>query len=336
MNNNPLVSIIVPIYNVEIYIRKCIQSLLNQTYNNYEIILVDDGSPDNCGLICDEFATESPIIKVLHLENGGVCRARNEGMKLAKGEYFCFVDSDDWVEEDYLKDFVDNLDTPFTMVVQDAYRDLPNEVQKDYFNFRDEKYELAKDKIKLFKDGFFQEGFPWNKIFSSKIIIENNLTFDPAIKLGDDEKWNLNYYKYIREFKFISKSNYHYIYNPNSISNQARPFERELLRYQFRADYFQYLLDIENNIKVKNELFLILSDKIEEHFRICIFDRIYKGNLSENERINRLKVISGLSTKELSFLRSNLFFRNIDYSLLKSKKILILDKFKKMRLSVNG
>lgn len=336
MINQPLISIIVPIYNVEKYLEKCIQSLLDQTFVDYEIILVNNGSPDNCGDICDEFAKKSSKISVLHLENGGVCRARNEGMKLANGEYYCFVDSDDWVEKDYLKDFVDNLDSSFTMVVQDAYRDLPDEIQKDYFNFRNEKYEVTKDKIKLFNDGFFQEGFPWNKIFSSKIIKENNLTFDPNIKLGDDEKWNLNYYKYIRAFKFISKSNYHYIYNPNSISNQARPFDRELLRYQFRADYFQHLLFNEDDMNVKKELFIILSDKLEAHFRINIFDRIYKGNSTKKDRVDKLDILTSLTADELSFLRSDLFFRNIDYKLLKKGNTQLLDKFKKMRLSVNG
>src|SRR5690606_30720604 len=89
---SPFISVIVPIYNVEKYLEKCIASLLEQTYAHYEIILVNDGSPDNCGKICDEFKLTSDKITVLHIPNGGVCNARNVGMSVAKGDYFCFVD----------------------------------------------------------------------------------------------------------------------------------------------------------------------------------------------------------------------------------------------------
>jgi len=92
---SPLISVIVPIYNVEKYLSKCIDSILNQTYKNLEIILVDDGSPDNCPAICDEYAEKDSRIIVVHKENGGLSDARNEGLKIAKGEYFYFVDSDD-------------------------------------------------------------------------------------------------------------------------------------------------------------------------------------------------------------------------------------------------
>ncbi len=95
------ISVIVPIYNVEQYLKKCVKSIQNQTYKNLEIILVDDGSPDNCGKMCDEFAKEDNRIKVIHKENGGLSDARNAGIEIATGEYVTFIDSDDWVSEDY-------------------------------------------------------------------------------------------------------------------------------------------------------------------------------------------------------------------------------------------
>ena len=97
----PLVSIIIPIYNVEKYIHQCIDSITSQTYRNLEIILVDDGSPDNCGLICDEYQAKDSRVKVIHKENGGISDARNAGIDNAKGDYLMFVDSDDWVEPTY-------------------------------------------------------------------------------------------------------------------------------------------------------------------------------------------------------------------------------------------
>ena len=90
------ISIIVPIYNVEKYIRKCIESIINQTYRNIEIILVDDGSPDNCGKICDEYAKKDSRVKVIHKKNGGLSDARNKGTEVATGEYIMYVDSDDY------------------------------------------------------------------------------------------------------------------------------------------------------------------------------------------------------------------------------------------------
>ena len=98
--NNPLISIIVPIYNVEVYIRNCVDSILGQSYENIEIILVDDGSPDNCGDICDEYGSKDKRIKVIHKKNGGLSSARNAGIDIATGDYLGFIDSDDWIESD--------------------------------------------------------------------------------------------------------------------------------------------------------------------------------------------------------------------------------------------
>ncbi len=98
MEQNTLISVIVPVYKVERFLRKCVDSILTQTYQNLEIILVDDGSPDGCGAICDAYARQDSRVKVIHKENGGLSSARNAGMEIAKGEYIGFVDSDDWIE----------------------------------------------------------------------------------------------------------------------------------------------------------------------------------------------------------------------------------------------
>ena len=98
MTQEPLISVIVPVYKVEQYLPKCVDSILNQTYRNLEVILVDDGSPDTCGVICDAYAEKDPRVKVIHKENGGLSSARNAGIDIAQGEYFGFVDSDDWIE----------------------------------------------------------------------------------------------------------------------------------------------------------------------------------------------------------------------------------------------
>lgn len=106
MQTTPLISVIVPIYNVESHLRKCVDSILAQTYKHLEIILVDDGSPDGCSAICDKYTTEDERIRVIHKENGGVSSARNAGMAVAAGEYIGFADSDDWIEPDMFERLV--------------------------------------------------------------------------------------------------------------------------------------------------------------------------------------------------------------------------------------
>ena len=109
MERNPLISVIVPVYKVEAYLDKCVKSILNQTYRNLEIILVDDGSTDNCPAMCDEYARQDARITVIHKENGGLSSARNAGMEIANGEYIGFVDSDDWIAPEMYEVLLDGF-----------------------------------------------------------------------------------------------------------------------------------------------------------------------------------------------------------------------------------
>jgi len=106
MNLTPQISVIVPVYKVEQYIHRCIDSILSQSFTDFELILVDDGSPDNCGKICDEYAQKDSRIRVFHKSNGGVSSARNLGLDNAKGEWIAFIDSDDFVENEYLEELL--------------------------------------------------------------------------------------------------------------------------------------------------------------------------------------------------------------------------------------
>ena len=106
---NQTFSIIVPVYNVEQYLENCINSVLNQSYRNFQLILVDDGSKDSSGEICDRFAQKDSRVKVMHKQNAGVSGARNTGIEIATGQFICFIDSDDWIESDYLQKIVDEI-----------------------------------------------------------------------------------------------------------------------------------------------------------------------------------------------------------------------------------
>ena len=332
---NPKISVIVPIYNVEKYLEKCISSLLDQSFTDFELILVNDGSPDNCGKICDKFKEKDSRITVLHLENGGVCRARNKGMELATGDFYVFVDSDDWAEKDFLQDFVDHIEDDDTLIIQDCNRDNDEKSETHFFGFQNKSFVLKEDFGKLFHENahYVPGGYPWNKLYSAKIIKENNLQFDPAIKLADDEKWNFEYLVHIKKLKFVENANYHYIYNPGYISNQARPFDRELKRFAFKAKFFDFAL---KNYQLSETDKKKVTAEVERHFRINILDRIYKKEVSKEERISRLKEIAKLPESTLNLLQSDLKFRKLDYAILRSKNVAVFDAFKKLRLKLNA
>jgi len=130
-----MISVIVPVYKVEQYLRQCIESILNQTYQDLEILLIDDGSPDRCGIICEEYAKKDPRIKVFHTENHGLSAARNVGLQIAKGEYIGFVDSDDWIEPDMYEILLRRLeetDTDISVceIWREGVKEIPEKVSK--------------------------------------------------------------------------------------------------------------------------------------------------------------------------------------------------------------
>lgn len=169
------ISIIIPVYKSEKYLKKLIDSILNQTYSNLEIILVDDGSPDNSGHICDSYAKKDERIITIHKENGGTCDARNAGLKIATGEYLMFADGDDWLEKDcvqYLYSLIEDNNADMSMT-------------DSVFTTRDRK-QNEKDEIRIWNNKEAVAGIinifmipvgPWNKLYSMKIIKENNISF---------------------------------------------------------------------------------------------------------------------------------------------------------------
>ncbi|MDR1554903.1 MAG: glycosyltransferase family 2 protein [Campylobacteraceae bacterium] len=177
--NKPLVSVIVPVYNVEKYLRKCLDSIINQTYKNLEIILVDDGSPDNCGKICDECALKDKRVKVIHKTNGGQSSARNMGLDIAKGEYIAFVDSDDWIDEGMYEELVCIAQKETTDIVISGFY----KVEKDGISlFKKNLDTSSKDKV---LQQFFTDWYPsylYNQFYKAKLF--KNLKFT-AIKFED-------------------------------------------------------------------------------------------------------------------------------------------------------
>lgn len=213
MENTPLVSIIVPIYNVEKYIYKVVESLCDQDYKNIEIILVDDGSPDNSPMIIDELALKNDRIVVVHKRNGGVSSARNAGLSIAEGKYIMFVDGDDWVDSTYVSFFVNMVEGSNYVLG----------MNKNYY-LDSGKKKVDNDQISIFDNNMVAEAIyngeifvaVWNKIYNRQFLEENNLRFNEDIWFGEGMLFNIECLQYTNEIAVCEKSLYHQTPNQGS------------------------------------------------------------------------------------------------------------------------
>lgn len=211
-----LVSFIVPVYNVESYIHQCVESIVKQTYKNIEIILVDDGSPDNSPEICDKLAVKDSRIKVLHKLNGGLSDARNAGLKIATGEYIVFIDGDDfWIDEKQLAALMvvvkENADCDF-IGFNCSYYYSQSDTYKPWVKYCVDNIE---DKNKIIQNLISSGTFPMSaclKIIRRNFLVNNNLTFKVG-QLSEDIPWFINLLDRAKKCKFINQ--YIYAYRQN-------------------------------------------------------------------------------------------------------------------------
>ena len=229
MNKTPLVSVIVPIYNVEKDLCTCIDSILAQTFTDFELILVNDGSTDCSGKICDEYALKDSRIKVLHKENGGSSDARNNGLDIAIGTRVCFIDADDYVDNNFLEIF-NKRDAD--MVVQGLHCIyISKNSKKEYLSIINKKYK--KEEIQELIYSLFKSkniGFLHTRSFKREIIEKNNLRFNTNYKLREDQEFIFRYMLECNSFETVNEGAYHYNipYNqPNKYKNID--FEQNIL-----------------------------------------------------------------------------------------------------------
>ena len=214
-----LISIVVPVYKVEQYLDRCVDSIVNQTYKNLEIILVDDGSPDNCPQMCDEWAKKDNRIKVIHKENGGLANARNTGIDICTGDYVLFVDSDDYIESDMVEFLLKlSLENDADVSRCGFYFDYSD--GRDVSQFTDCSIKFL-DKteaiIDLATSGF--GGTAWNKLYK-KDIIKTHL-YDKSDGCSEDIMHNFRVYQDVSKIVFCDEPKYHYVLRKNSITNNT-------------------------------------------------------------------------------------------------------------------
>ena len=206
-------SIIVPSYNTEKYLQRCLDSLTRMDEKDIEILLVDDGSSDNTGKICDEYAERFPFVKVFHQENSGVSAARNKGIKLATGKYVCFVDSDDFVNESGIKEILDSLDKneSVPMAVHGFCKISDQEEKKYYYPYKgNETYKIVTGK-ELIYSVFNGPGYAVAKIYKRELL--DGIWFDEKLQYSEDTKFVLEVMKKCDEALLCKQAIYCYYYD---------------------------------------------------------------------------------------------------------------------------
>ena len=228
---SPKISIIVPVYKVEQYLPKCIDSILSQTYPNWELLLIDDGSPDNSGKICDEYAQKDERIRVFHKENGGVSGARNWGLEYSTGEWITFVDSDDCLYAQTLE----------ILLAQVLNKDL--DLIQCYFSrtLKEESKYYTSTEVLSGAQYANSESYltcVWGALYKTPIIRQNKLCFNLNVKLGEDQIFLLNYMQYCSRVQRIGNILYFYRDNENSAVHNTKP-EYELVSVKAFKDLKQ-------------------------------------------------------------------------------------------------
>lgn len=228
MNGNPKVSVIVPIYKAESYLYKCIDSLLTQTLADIEILLIDDGSLDGSGMICDEYARKDSCVKVFHKSNGGVASARQCGLDHACGEYVIHADPDDWVESDMLQSLYEKaVEEDADMVICDFYYEIDE--TEGYVRVCQQPETL--DHMTVLKNLFQQlHGSCWNKLLRRVCCSKYNVHFDLNLSFCEDLYFNASLLLYPLRIAYLSRAFYHYVQNLNP----------ESLSFSYNKSSFQY------------------------------------------------------------------------------------------------
>lgn len=253
LNNNDLISIIIPVYNAEKYLKECIESIRNQTYKNLEIILIDDGSTDMSSIICDNYAKKDSRIKVIHEKNSGVSEARNRGIKEAKGKWISFIDSDDYIDLKFCEKMLSAVVQTKSQCVMCAYNKIYNDntitiLKQENIQLKGKEF---LNKIFEVQSGF---GFCHMKLWDSKIIKNNAIYFDKNLKVAEDALFCIMISNYIKDIYFLNEALYNYRINSESA---VRKFDQNYTEKYLKAmiktkDYVEKNEKEEKNIMFYN------------------------------------------------------------------------------------
>lgn len=283
--SNPKISVIVPVYKAERYLSACIDSILAQTFTDFELLLIDDGSPDASGQICDEYVGRDSRIRVFHKENGGVSSARNLGLDKAAGEWVTFVDSDDIIESSFFADLVAPLaKNPELDFIQAGCKNVANgqitSIEQEYEN-------LVGDDASYLLRSF--RGLTVSKLFRLENVRQSHgLRFDEQMKIAEDMAFTLDYLPRVRNYAFVSSTGYLYRRdNEGSATHRKVPEQYDVALHRFRHIHHSLYVFLKNRM-VKNESANFRKRQIGHILQNVLF-LLYRNNFSRVERLTHLK-----------------------------------------------
>ena len=305
-----MISIIIPVYNAEKYLHRCVDSILAQSYTDFELLLIDDGSPDNSGTICDEYAVKDSRVRVFHKENGGVSSARNLGLDNALGEYVTFCDADDYVTSDWLFTYCYTMSENVDLIVQGFYKIVGDNINENVLPFFEgdsvvDKQEMIK---RLVISSCF--GYVWAKAFRRELIERFHVRFDERSSFTEDAQFIAIFLEYASSVQIVNKANYYYIapekqktykgdkyYSILRVCDSFKRIFNGCIPKEFCERYFSYI----KNGAVE----YILQCKTLEEYHISLYeDMVDKLHLVRGikNRIRNMLIIKSPSLKMISRL----------------------------------
>jgi len=265
----PCVSIIVPVYNAEATLRRCVESVLSQEYTDLELILADDGSRDGSGGLCDDFAQADSRVRVLHKENSGVSDTRNQALDMARGRYLQFLDADDWITPNATKLLVRTAEeNQCDLVVSDFYRVVGDRVSskgdiEDNGPLTREEYAAHM----MENPADFYYGVLWNKLYRRDIVEEHHLRMDPEVSWCEDFLFNLEYIRHARRFFALQVPVYYYVKTKGSLVNQisiSKTVRMKLTLFEYYNQFYKTVLDEAEYEKSRLKVYRFLIDAAQD------------------------------------------------------------------------
>lgn len=339
MKSNILVSVIIPVYNAEKFIDKCLKSVIKQTYSNLEVIIINDGSKDGSKEICEKYAKKDFRIKLINKENGGVSSSRNLGIKESNGDYLMFIDSDDWIELNTVQCYIDVLKNNYPDIIQSNYffnydnREVINNKEARDGLLNSSNNELKKAIFSISYSNFNNFGsIRWicGKFYKSSLIKNNNIFLNENIYLLEDGIFNLKIFDYSSKIEFINIPLYHYRQLATSASNrynydQLNQYDlvlEELLPIAQKSSLvdfynntaFEFLITYisrtcNNNSFDKKEIYSLISSVINsDKYKKCVYN-LNKKTLSKKEKIIRFFVKNKMIKILYIMSKINKFFK---------------------------
>lgn len=298
----PKVSIIVPVYNVEKYLDRCLKSLINQTLKNIEIILVDDESPDNCPEMCDSYAENDSRIKVIHKKNGGLGFARNSGLEIATGEYFAFVDSDDYVDLDFYEKLYNAAKSGDYDLAQGGISiQYGDRIERNNHPYENQSFDENGVKNILFPSVLGPDTYDKNcsdmstciGIYKLSLVKDNNIRFVSEREyISEDAVFDIEIFKHIKSAVIIDSAGYYYCYNEASLTHKYLPN---------RFEQIKKLCDYELSL-VDNDM---LRERIKSTFLINIIAALkleainYKKTGNKEDKLKIKKIVNDSYVKSI-------------------------------------